>query len=150
MAQALGPQRREAPRNRPHCVTTHANPTRGSQPAPDAPYAHAWRAYRRRNRLAWLLLIGYVPVLWLVALVAGTGEGRGDFIFGVTAIIWAAVWIVTSFRLGRFRCPRCKQDFFHKWPRQNGFARRCLHCGLRKWANGDHESSRAMPSSDRS
>ena len=104
------------------------------------PYADAWREYRRRTRLAWLLFIGFIPLLALVALVTRADHGGGDFIFSITALIWFIVWTITSLRLGRFQCPRCKRDYFHKWPVQNGFARRCLHCGLRKWAVDDEES----------
>lgn len=35
-----------------------------------------------------------------------------------------------------FSCPRCHKWFFATWYR-NPFARKCVHCGLPKWANSE-------------
>ena len=35
------------------------------------------------------------------------------------------------------RYPRCGDPFFHNWWNGNGFARRCVHCGLPKYATHD-------------
>ncbi|MFL5612649.1 MAG: hypothetical protein ACJ796_03210 [Gemmatimonadaceae bacterium] len=131
-----------------HARSSHPTPNRSATTAPSGLHAHAWREYRRRVRTGWLLLIGYVPLLALVALVSRADYGAA-FIFGISGVIWAAIWIVTSLRLGRFRCPRCKREYFYKWPRQNGFARHCMHCGLRKWSVDNGQPSPAEPSSGR-
>jgi hypothetical protein len=55
--------------------------------------------------------------------------------------------VVARFRLGGFRCPRCTQHFFRRRTRWleygNPFARRCLNCGLPKWAEEARDSPAA-------
>jgi hypothetical protein len=41
----------------------------------------------------------------------------------------------------RFPCPRCGKWFFAKWWYHNNFARKCVHCGLPKWADPNAGSS---------
>jgi predicted RNA-binding Zn-ribbon protein involved in translation (DUF1610 family) len=73
------------------------------------------------------------------ALLLGAMLGRvfdADLFFPV-AISWmVAIWIA-SYRSGSFRCPRCGEPFYYRGSYRNGFARRCLHCGLKKWTNED-------------
>lgn len=42
--------------------------------------------------------------------------------------------IVTGIRIAFYRCPRCGGLFSSSFFYSNAFARRCLHCGLKKWA----------------
>jgi len=41
-------------------------------------------------------------------------------------------FFVASWRLNRFKCPRCHEEFFANLI-HNPFARRCVHCKLPKW-----------------
>jgi hypothetical protein len=43
-------------------------------------------------------------------------------------------YAVTSMRCSSFRCSRCQKWYFAKWGYHNGFARKCAHCGLLKYA----------------
>ena len=99
-------------------------------------YPAAWQTYRRRRNAFIGAVASYAGLLGLVALFP-----RGNLF---AAYWWAAapplfVWfVVTGFRLTYWRCPSCGKAFFARLLVGNLFARRCLHCGLRKW--GDLES----------
>ncbi len=41
---------------------------------------------------------------------------------------------VAGIGLDRWRCPRCGRPFFYRYGWRDPLARRCLHCGLRKWS----------------
>ena len=93
-----------------------------------------WDEYRRRRNLFWFAFFGYLP---LVALV-GVLSFRVFSTFApamIAAIAGVLVLVIAAQRALRFRCPRCGELFFKKWMDQNGFARRCLHCGLPKYAD---------------
>ena len=80
----------------------------------------------------------------------GWTRGSGTPI-AVAAFAWMIAFAVVGYQTGNFRCPRCGELFFLKFeiesggaPGQKPFARRCLHCGLPKWAGhdpGPHEIS---------
>jgi predicted RNA-binding Zn-ribbon protein involved in translation (DUF1610 family) len=53
----------------------------------------------------------------------------------VVAIGWMVFFVVAGNLVVRFPCPRCGKWFFAKWWYRNSFARRCVHCGLPKWAD---------------
>lgn len=82
------------------------------------------RRLRRHRWVLWLLLLGYVPMIWISLEV--TGSDRATFrVFAV----WVATLFFVVLRLALVRCPRCNKHFH-----LNGFIplylRRCLHCGL--------------------
>jgi len=62
-----------------------------------------------------------------------------------------AVWMFTAYKSINFTCPRCGGGFFRTWDerpwrqttRSNLFARRCMNCGLPKWAPADPEPADA-------
>jgi len=87
-------------------------------------YERAWRDYKWRLAaflFAWLGLFIAAPAL-------SNRIGSAWF-----AVLWFGSCIVTSFRLSMWRCPRCGHCFFWNFI-HNQFARRCMHCGLPKWA----------------
>ena len=55
-------------------------------------------------------------------------------------IIWFLGTAVLMVRRNLLRCPRCENRFFIRGFGRNHFARRCLHCGLPKWAPGPEET----------
>ena len=83
-------------------------------------YARAWR--NDGIRLA-ASLVGWVTVIPVSMLTEATHQAwlRWSWIAGCVA---AGVWWQS------FRCPRCGRGFRANWIMRNGFARRCIHCGL--------------------
>ena len=67
------------------------------------------------------------------------------FAIPAIAFVWMIVVAVAGYQKSNFLCPRCGKPFFRTfddrpwradWQR-NPFARRCMHCGLPKWASRD-------------
>src|SRR6266849_5578435 len=105
-------------------------------------YAPAWRDFRRRRFIFWAVFLGYMPgVLAIVVAVclplsALTGI-KLDYFFYAIASCWMVAFLVTGWRVGLIPCPRCHKWFFATWWYRNPFARKCVHCGLPKWANSE-------------
>ena len=107
----------------------------------EGPYAEAWRRYRRSSRAFWILFELFLPGVAGANRVLGSARGGGTAIF-VVAFAWMVAFAVVGYRKWNLRCPRCGELFFHAFDdrpwrmvwRHNPFARRCMHCGLPKWA----------------
>lgn len=100
----------------------------------EGPYAAAWREHRRRDRWFWAAFLGYLPGVPLLGTVISGLVGHGLYL--PTAIAWMIAISIAGYRSGMLRCPRCGQRYYVRTFFHNGFARRCLHCGLPKWASG--------------
>jgi Zn ribbon nucleic-acid-binding protein len=105
-------------------------------------YSEQWRDLRRRRLIAWLWFLGYVPgvaaifaTAYLLISLVGLPRAWIDGAFYVIAGAWMVVAYLAGHRAMAFPCPRCKQPFFRTWWYFNSFARKCVHCGLPKWAN---------------
>ena len=107
----------------------------------EGPYSAAWRRYRRWSRAFWIVFVLYLPTLDFVSRRLGwVSDGGGKIFFA--AFVWLIAFAVIGYRKSNFQCPRCGELFFHKFDdrpwrrdwRHNPFARRCMHCGLPKWA----------------
>ena len=104
----------------------------------DASHADAWRRYRRWRWAFWLLFLLYLPALALT--FRALGPRGGDAIFPI-ALVWMIAFSVAGYRVSNFTCPQCGELFFRKFDARswrqswayNPFARKCMHCGLRKW-----------------
>jgi hypothetical protein len=93
----------------------------------------AWRTYRTWRILLWAGFLGYMPFVWVVATALGGSEAVG----AGAAMTWMAAWAVCIIRVGFFRCPGCGHRFhvvasFPWW--SNPWSRRCVNCGLKRWA----------------
>lgn len=99
-------------------------------------YEPNWREHRRRRRVMWLLLLGFIPGVVLTGTAIGAAFATEPPYIAV-AVVWMLAILVTSHRASALRCPRCGQRFYAKGLYHNGFTRKCLHCGLRKWADED-------------
>lgn len=97
-----------------------------------------WQEYRRRRNLALFAVLGYVPLV-IVFAMASERLFHSTTPFFVVAIGWAIFFVVAGIRCETFRCPRCGKWFFAKWWYHNAFARRCVHCGLPKYATPESE-----------
>jgi hypothetical protein len=87
-----------------------------------------------RTYLAWFALVGYVPVCFGVGVLSMRLFSTFTPAF-VVAIAWMIFSVITGNLALRFPCPRCGKWFFTKWWYYNGFARRCVHCGLPKYGD---------------
>ena len=93
-----------------------------------------WLEYRKRRNLFLLAILGYVPIVFLITL-ATTRLFHTTTPGFVVAFGWMAFFAIAGIRFQTFRCPRCNKWFFAKWWYHNIFARRCVHCGLPKYAS---------------
>jgi hypothetical protein len=96
-------------------------------------YAAGWQEYRRLRRNFFLVWFGYIPI---VGVLAELGYWIfGNFILGfISAGAYALLFLITSAQWGQFSCPRCGEYFASKtFIRLGPLARKCMHCGLRKW-----------------
>ena len=99
---------------------------------------NAWDDYRKRRNLALFTLIGYIPVVFVIALLSIRLFSTFTPAF-VAAIAWMVFSVIAGNLALRFPCPRCGKWFFKKWWYYNSFARRCVHCGLPKYADSTAE-----------
>jgi hypothetical protein len=103
----------------------------------------AWKRYRFFFHLTWILFLFWpanimvFPICWALNLPESLGYCWALGYMGFLTFAWT--------RISWFRCPRCGLLFFcGDWagmPYHNGFARRCVHCGLPTWANPDEPSA---------
>jgi Zn ribbon nucleic-acid-binding protein len=94
-----------------------------------------WQEYRKRRNLVLFAFLGYMPVVFLIGVVA-IRLFHTTTPFYVTAFGWMAFYAVAGFRFQTFKCPRCRKWFFIRWwPPPNLFVQRCVHCGLHKYAS---------------
>ncbi|MFP2928432.1 hypothetical protein ACLESO_25200 [Pyxidicoccus sp. 3LG] len=99
-------------------------------------YQMAWRALRKRTYMLVVSTIAWPAIMVAVLMIQSLGWGR----LGQTGFAWLAGGVFlaiaySSVMYGTFRCPRCHHPFFRNGLSANSFARRCLHCGLPKWAD---------------
>lgn len=111
--------------------------------APPTSYDAAWRAYRWWSRAFWLVFVGFLPAMALLDRVVRRAAGdTANTTTMVAAFAWMLGFALAGYQRGNFACPRYGQSVFRTWDdrpwrqgwRSNPFARRCLHCGLPKWA----------------
>jgi len=87
-----------------------------------------------------MVFVLYLPVLAILS--RALGPMRGATAIFCAAAVWMLAFSVIGYRKWNLRCPRCGELFFHKFDdrpwrmgwQHNPFARRCMHCGLHKWA----------------
>src|SRR5947208_2186536 len=96
-------------------------------------YEDEWKEYRRRYRLFFTIFLSYVPGVAAIGILVTRWSGSEVPIYFVAGA-WMLAFAVTSVRLSTFPCPRCGKWFFAAWYFHNPLARRCVHCGLPKWA----------------
>jgi ribosomal protein L37E len=103
------------------------------------PYAAAWsrleHAQVHSTGLFLGLFFGGGAVTGL--LVAALGTRAPDWLWPVAMLPWMVAAIVKSQGAIRVPCPRCGKPFNSTSWSYNGLARRCMHCGLPKWAPAD-------------
>ena len=104
-----------------------------------ADYSTQWHEYKRLRNIYIGVLIAFLPTMFLVMLIDSlTVKSEvipflAFFGYGIAALIAGA-------RFNGFRCPRCGKWFrIYAWWWSPGFlttfTRKCVHCGLPKYAN---------------
>ena len=89
----------------------------------------ALREYRKRNVVFWVLFLGWVPVIMLVAIPLGRMLNSNVVTETLITAWFMGVVAATIWRL-RWECPRCSKPFYTKWY-HNAFATKCVYCGYR-------------------
>ncbi len=97
-------------------------------------FSRQWRDLRTRSRLLLFLFVLYLPAMAMAVFALdrispGLGDRSGFWLFAV----WAAVLIILSFYQISFRCPQCGGWFGSSDSWNNPIARRCLHCGQKRY-----------------
>ena len=96
-------------------------------------YQEDWKEYRRVRNTFIAVILSCIPVCVLVAFASVKLFHTLTPAF-VTAFLWMALLLFSGERLNVWRCPRCGDTFSGTWLYNIGFfARRCVHCGLRKY-----------------
>lgn len=93
-------------------------------------YRVSWGELRRTSFACLGLLLGGIPLGLAVAGRAAHVPSLGPLF----AAVWLIAFAYTAFRVGTWRCPRCRQHYFVNGLFQNVLGRRCRHCGLPKWS----------------
>jgi membrane protein YdbS with pleckstrin-like domain len=95
------------------------------------PFADDWKRFRRIQWTLAALLLGVVPVMFLLAKV--THWLHSEWIDSVAIVVFFLTFIISMIRLHTFRCPRCRQCFSGDWLYNKSFlAAECVHYGLPK------------------
>jgi hypothetical protein len=98
-------------------------------------YDAQWADLRLRDRLFWFIFLSYMPgVAFITYLVHLAWPDFIDRVGFIVAIPWMAAFLVAGIYRMSFNCPRCGKKFFHSWRWSNSFARKCVHCGLKRWS----------------
>ena len=107
-------------------------------------YSDTWQVYRQRRNRCVLLAAGLVVFVGLLngrPVPVASPLIAGVFIAGLVGLIGGL--LVSWIQLNYMRCPRCGKRFCATWWYNLGpFARKCVHCGLRKFA--DHDDAAAV------
>lgn len=101
----------------------------------------AWNDYRLRRRWFFYVWLGGSPVVILsgILLKKVFHSSVPFYVVGGACLISFAI---VGVRLTLFRCPLCRRPFFCTWLSSNHFAKRCVHCGLPKWAEPESGGDR--------
>lgn len=97
-------------------------------------YEREWQEYKRYRNFLWYVFVSYVPGAIMIGWLGF--KLFGNFIPGyVAAIVWMGAFLFAGVRLNTWRCPWCGEWFSQTyWYHLGFFARRCVHCGLPKYA----------------
>ena len=106
--------------------------------AGDAYYAQ-WMEYRR---VQWRSLGLVVLLFWAggalsTALLEAVVPQAPRWAWPAAVLPWVIAAIAASQPAIKAPCPRCGKPFHATFWYHNGFARRCIHCGLPKWSPRD-------------
>ncbi|MBU5613697.1 hypothetical protein [Geomonas azotofigens] len=81
-------------------------------------------AVRKRRWCLWIVLIVYLPTMYLTQKITHSFSGSMPVFFA-----WFAVLLCVMFYSATARCPRCR-NYYHMQGMALLYLRRCLHCQL--------------------
>ena len=100
-------------------------------------FAPVWEEYRRRRRQWLTTFFGLFAAIMLLGTVPKKPHTL-KVVSGIAAMSLVPIWLIgsaiTIYRFSGFYCPRCDRPFFKTRWYHNSLARKCVHCGLPKWA----------------
>ena len=91
----------------------------------------AWRTLNRRFRVLWLLLLGSLPGVFLLAYLLNDLLQQ-DASLAVIGLIWMTAIGWAGLQVASFACPRCGRAFFESWYFFKPLRLSCAHCDLRR------------------
>jgi hypothetical protein len=110
--------------------------TRLNTPA-TAPYAPAWRDFRRRQLLMLAVYASFFPGKWLLSAATPRLHQHAADAFVLAGTLWIVAFVLSSSWAATWRCPRCHATFMRGTWFTNPCTRHCLSCGLPRGASGD-------------
>jgi hypothetical protein len=97
-------------------------------------YDAQWKRYRRLRLAHRIGFWGFFPFLFVLAILAQMGVPFPALFIAAYLLLSG----VATFRFYFYRCPRCQRFYATTWRYQPMlFARECVHCGLKKFSNGE-------------
>ncbi len=87
---------------------------------------------RRRRKYFFGVVIGYMPLMWLVHKLSPSFQSMA-----ITFSAWVVILFLTALYSALVRCPRCG-NYFHMNGMSLLYLRRCLHCQLPVNAKNEH------------
>ena len=102
------------------------------------PYYQAWQDYSRVwRRSLFLIIVLFYCVNFVLLWIVGTMFPMAPkWVLPICLALGTAPAVIVSQAPIQWPCPRCGKPFHKtKWG-YSGFARRCMHCRLPKWAPG--------------
>ncbi|OQZ05787.1 MAG: hypothetical protein B6D36_08335 [Planctomycetes bacterium UTPLA1] len=86
---------------------------------------------RRDRRRSFLLLFVTPLAAFLTEIASGLSRTNLQWVMAVLLLAGFGGAFAYGVKFSWSRCPRCRNQFFMKGIlRSNGFARKCVHCGL--------------------
>lgn len=95
-------------------------------------YSAQWRYYFFWHRIFWLTLLTYFPGVFAVGYLLRPVLGENTA-FPTAWGVWVVAFFVTTLKLRKWLCPRCRMPFFETgfgFPLPHPFVKVCRHCGL--------------------
>jgi hypothetical protein len=123
------------------------------------PYYASWAGYRQIARAGHLRWLAVLPAMAVAVVLLELGDRVGLWAVPLAVIAFPPVVEGLLDRLlakGEAQaqksiawpCPRCAKPFLRGPTGSNGFARRCLNCGLPKWSPRDPQGGMDGPAVD--
>jgi hypothetical protein len=98
-------------------------------------YQKDWHRYKELKKQFLIVWLGGLAAWLLVPEIV-----KNSTLLYVVAISWVALFFFTGFRFRLWHCPRCGNPYAGYLLQTGGlvlFRRRCVHCGLDRYSNGD-------------
>ena len=99
----------------------------------DPGYVRSWADLRRREVMFWLVVLSYVPGLWLVIIIINmVRSDLPEHMLTYLSVLWLAAYVLVVRYRKNFRCPRCHHLFFRRGIDTD--EQHCMSCGLPRCA----------------